>query len=59
MQEKLFISSPVKRWVRYVAIAVGLLVVIVGLADVTSRLAEATLGEEAIFSAFAPAAAIR
>lgn len=46
-------------WLRYIALAVGIFVVLVGLADVTSRLASATLGEGALFDAFAPAAAIK
>lgn len=44
---------------RYVAIAAGIFVVLVGLADVTSRMSTALLGEHALFEAFAPAAAIR
>ncbi len=46
-------------WLRNTAIAVGIFVVLVGLADVTSRLAHAVLGDDALFNAFAPAAAIR
>lgn len=46
-------------WLRRVAIAIGLFVVLVGLADVVSRAARATLGEGALFDAFAPAAAIK
>ena len=46
-------------WLRRVAIVVGVFVVVVGLADVTSRLANAALGERALFDAFAPAAAIK
>lgn len=50
------------RWakaLRFVATAIGILVVVVGLADVTSRLAQAALGDQALFNAFAPAAAIK
>ncbi len=69
MSEKLLLLSPARvarvresrgaRVVRYVATAVGILVVVVGLADVTSRLANRVLGEDALFNAFAPAAAIK
>jgi LPXTG-site transpeptidase (sortase) family protein len=46
-------------WLRYVAIAVGILMVVIGLADVCSRLARAAAGDNALFDAFAPAAAIK
>lgn len=46
-------------WLRRVAIVIGIFVVLVGLADVTSRLAHATLGDDALFNAFAPAAATK
>lgn len=45
-------------WLRRVAIAVGVLMVVIGLADVSSRLASAVAGERALFDAFAPAAAV-
>ncbi|HEY4501540.1 MAG TPA: class F sortase [Candidatus Paceibacterota bacterium] len=44
---------------RSVAIAAGIFVVLVGLADITSRMAQSVLGEDALFDAFAPAAALR
>jgi LPXTG-site transpeptidase (sortase) family protein len=44
--------------VRRIAIAVGLLCVLIGAADVTTRLAENTVGSDAAFLAFGPAAAI-
>lgn len=46
-------------WLRRVAIVVGIFVVLYGLADATSRLAHAVLGDDALFEAFAPAAAPR
>lgn len=46
-------------WLRWFAIAIGTLVVVVGLADVTSRLATAVAGDTALFDAFAPAAAVK
>ncbi len=48
-------------WTRYVrlgAIGAGLLCVLVGAADVSSRLADRVLGPDAAFLAFGPAAAI-
>jgi LPXTG-site transpeptidase (sortase) family protein len=45
-------------WLRYACIAVGLFVVVWGLADVTSRIATAALGQDALFNAFAPAASL-
>lgn len=65
MPKKLLLSSPANtesrsaRALRYIAIAAGVLVVLVGLADVTSRLAQSVLGNDALFNAFAPAAAIK
>ncbi len=66
MQERLLLSSPAKapesraaRALRYVAIAIGIFVVLFGLADVTSRLSKSVLGDDALFDAFAPAAAIK
>lgn len=66
MQERLLLLLPAKasepRWARVlrrIAIAIGIFVVLVGLADVSSRLARSVLGEDALFDAFAPAAAIR
>lgn len=44
-------------YVRYAAIAVGILCVLVGLADLTTRLAN-SVGDDAGFLAFAPAAAL-
>ncbi len=55
-------SAQEPRWarvLRHVAIAVGIFVVLVGLADVSSRLAQSVLGDDALFNAFAPAAAIK
>lgn len=45
-------------WWRKGAIALGVLAVLIGGADVTSRLSRGVLGDKAIFVAFAPAAAI-
>jgi LPXTG-site transpeptidase (sortase) family protein len=66
MPRKLLLSSPAKaaetrsaRALRYAATAVGIIVVIVGLADVTSRMATAALGDDALFNSFAPAAATK
>lgn len=65
MQERLLLLSPASaesRWalaLRCVALAAGIFVVLVGLADVTSRVAHAALGDDALFDAFAPAAAIK
>lgn len=68
MSEKPLLLSPARQavlvveprwatWLRYAAIAIGIFVVLVGLADLTSRAAAAVLGENALFEAFAPAAA--
>ncbi|MSR70494.1 class F sortase [Candidatus Kaiserbacteria bacterium] len=46
------------RYLRYFVIGVGLLCVIAGAADVSSRFARATFGEDAAFVAFAPAVAL-
>ncbi len=60
----LLLSSPAKResvWaraLRYASIAVGILAVVVGLADVSTRILAAAGGEHALFDAFAPAAAL-
>jgi len=70
MQEKPLLLLPASRswgyrrtqWagaLRWFAIAVGIFVVLVGLADVTSRMANAALGKDALFNAFAPAAATK
>lgn len=65
MPKRLLLSSPARpesraaRIVRYAAIAIGVFVVLWGLADVTSRMAESVLGPDALFDAFAPAAATR
>ena len=65
MPKKLLLLSPARqepRWalaLRYISIAIGILVVLVGLADVTSRMAQKVLGDDALFDAFAPAAATR
>lgn len=45
-------------WVYYAALAVGLLVVLVGLADVTTRLSTGVLGDRVLFNAFAPLGAL-
>ena len=45
-------------WVRIAAILVGLFVVLWGAADITSRVANAALGKDALFGSFAPAAAL-
>lgn len=68
MSEKPLLLSPARQavlvveprwaiWLRYAAIAIGIFVVLVGLADLTSRAATAVLGDDALFEAFAPAAA--
>ncbi len=52
------VVEPQSRYARYVrlfAVSVGLLCVLVGAADVTSRFAQATLGGDALKLAFAPA----
>jgi LPXTG-site transpeptidase (sortase) family protein len=65
MPERLLLSSPANREpraaraLRYVAVAAGIFVVLYGLADVTSRAAAGLLGDDALFNAFAPAAAIK
>jgi LPXTG-site transpeptidase (sortase) family protein len=65
MQERLLLSSPASaesrfaRALRYAALAAGIFVVLWGLADVTSRLATAALGDDALFNAFAPASAVQ
>ena len=46
-------------WLRGAAVAIGVLMVVIGLADVTSRLASAVAGDHALFDAFAPAAALQ
>ena len=53
--------SPDRRahWLRMAAVVVGILCIVVGLADVSSRLARATLGDDAALLAFGPAAAIQ
>lgn len=45
---------PVYRYVRWGTLAAGLLCVLVGAADVTTRVAQSVLGDEAGFAAFAP-----
>jgi uncharacterized protein involved in cysteine biosynthesis len=45
-------------WLRRVAIVIGILMVVIGLADVSARLADRVAGERATFDAFAPAAAL-
>lgn len=64
MQERLLPSSCASesrraRALRYAALAIGIFVVLVGLADVVSRLAGKTLGDDALFNAFAPAGALK
>src|SRR3989344_9583914 len=46
----------ISRWWRRAALALGLVVVLIGGADVAARFAERFLGDDAAFSAFAPAA---
>ncbi|MDB5225140.1 MAG: sortase [Candidatus Adlerbacteria bacterium] len=46
-------------WLRRVAVVIGILMVVIGLADVSSRLAQAVAGDGALFDAFAPAAALK
>lgn len=69
MSKKLLLLSPAKsgilvdarspaEYVRWAMLAAGIAVMLVGAADVTSRLARYTLGDSALFTAFAPAAAI-
>jgi len=45
-------------WLRKVAIALGVLAVLIGAADVMARVSKSTFGDSASFMAFAPAAAI-
>lgn len=45
------------RYVRVVVVCLGIFAILVGAADVTSRLAARYMGDEALQSAFAPAAA--
>jgi LPXTG-site transpeptidase (sortase) family protein len=65
MPKRLLLSSPASaesrsaRALRYISIAIGVFVVLVGLADVTSRLSTSVLGDDALFNSFAPAAAIK
>ena len=64
MQERLLPSSRASesrgaRALRYAALAFGVFAVLVGLADVVSRLAGDALGDDALFNAFAPASAIK
>lgn len=65
MPERLLLSSPARpesrsaRALRYIALAAGIFAVLVGLADVTSRVAKEVLGDDALFNAFAPASAIK
>lgn len=47
-----------RHYMRWGALLVGLFVVLVGAADITTKLSDAALGKEAGFAAFAPAAAI-
>lgn len=69
MSEKPLLLSPAKSgvlvgkstnfpYMRYAATAVGIFVVCVGLADVSTRIANATFGDQALFAAFAPPAAL-
>lgn len=66
MPRKLLLLSPARaqesRWaraLRYVSIAAGIFVLVYALADLTSGLADRALGDDALFDAFAPAAAPR
>ncbi len=66
MPKRLLLLSPAKApeprwavWLRHACIAAGIVVIVVALADITSRLATRLLGDGALFDAFAPAAAIK
>jgi sortase (surface protein transpeptidase) len=54
-QKSLLADASHLHWIRLAAIVIGLFVVLVGAADLTTRLARATLGDDALFVAFAPA----
>ena len=47
-----------ERYIYRTAIVVGLAVLLAGAADISSRLASVALGDDALFDAFAPAAAL-
>lgn len=47
-----------ERYIRNTAVAIGIGAVLVGLADISSRLAQGALGSDAAFETFAPAAAL-
>ncbi|MGC9602690.1 MAG: class F sortase [Minisyncoccia bacterium] len=52
------VQTPRRNWLRVAAIAVGFFVVLVGAADIATRLAHATLGPNASLDIFAPAIAV-
>jgi len=54
----LFSQSATAGYFRIVCIAVGILVVLVGLAEIVSQFGRYTLGSDAAFSAFAPVTAL-
>ncbi len=51
-------KRPVRHYVRWGALLIGLVCVLVGAADLTTRLSNGALGKDAGFVAFAPAAAL-
>lgn len=51
------VRSRKEQWLRFAAIALGILVVLIGAADVAARLSRTAFGEDAAFVAFGPAAA--
>lgn len=66
MQKRLLLLSPGRAqeprwalWLRYACIAMGVFVIVFALADLTSRMATWAAGDDALFDAFAPAAAVR
>jgi LPXTG-site transpeptidase (sortase) family protein len=52
------VQTPRRNWLRVVAITIGFFVVLVGAANIATRVAHATLGANASFDIFAPAIAI-
>ncbi len=51
-------DHPRERYIRNTAIVIGLIAVLIGAADLSSRMADTLAGERALFDAFAPAAAL-
>lgn len=51
-------DHPRERYIRNTAIAIGIIAVLVGAADISSRIADTLAEERALFEAFAPAAAL-